>query len=33
MKKSYFKQYLFVGIIIIIGIFLGKLLYPIIEKL
>jgi len=33
MDSSNFKQYLFVFILVILGILLGILFYPIIEKL
>tara|TARA_Y200000002_G_scaffold112283_1_gene91913 strand:+ start:570 stop:671 length:102 start_codon:yes stop_codon:yes gene_type:complete len=33
MKREFLKQYIFVVLIIVIGILSGILLYPIIEKL
>ncbi len=33
MSKEFLKQYIFVALIVIIGILLGILIYPYIEKL
>tara|TARA_X000001036_G_scaffold153672_1_gene145818 strand:- start:403 stop:504 length:102 start_codon:yes stop_codon:yes gene_type:complete len=33
MKREFLKQYIFVALIIIIGVLSGLLIYPIIEKL
>jgi len=33
MSKEFIKQYVFVALIVIIGILLGILIYPYIEKL
>ena len=33
MSKEFLKQYIFVALIVIVGILLGILIYPYIEKL